>query len=377
MDAVAVRAGSTRGSRLTAWSDWMTTPDELVDDAFKAELIGTLYGHKANIVFAVVCVGFLLISYGLLYDARAACGLFALLLPAGLARYATIAGVRGPVPLLTAGLVWAAAVGSICGECGRTGQPMLTVFSGLVATGIAFGGAYINAGAPRFATIQVCLFTIPYAVLAGLYGAPGMIVILLQSPLWLIGICVLIRNTHANQAKLIKARRLTHHLAFHDSLTGLPNRAQFMERLAAECDSVAQDPGRGCYVLYLDLDGFKTVNDTLGHHAGDDLLRAVANRFQGLMRPADLFGRLGGDEFAVILPSVTAAQVHAIGERLIAAAGQPFLLEGAPPISIGVSIGGVELAPASDVRRTLQAADTMLYAAKRAGKGTLRLAHAA
>jgi diguanylate cyclase (GGDEF)-like protein len=248
------------------------------------------------------------------------------------------------------------------------------VLGGLVMTGIAFGGGLGNAGAPRFAKVQTVLFIAPYAFFAGMSGKPGMIVILLQAPLWLIGIYTLIGRAHATHAQLIRAQRLTEHLAYHDALTSLPNRARLMECLAKECEHVPQPTDRSSYVLYLDLDGFKAVNDTLGHGAGDELLRAVAARFQQFMRPCDTFGRLGGDEFAAILNCMTAAEVEDVGTRLIAAAKEPFELAGLPPITIGVSIGGTDITTPPDVRQTLHAADTMLYAAKHAGKGTLRLA---
>jgi diguanylate cyclase (GGDEF)-like protein len=254
---------------------------------------------------------------------------------------------------------------------------LLTVLSGVVVVAIGFGGAYNNAGAPRFAAIQTALFITPYAVLAGLSGVPGMIFMLLQLPMWFAGIVKLIRNIHHTHATLIRAQRLAHHLAFHDNLTGLPNRAQFMEALAAECERAARGGTSASYVLYLDLDGFKPVNDTYGHATGDDLLRAVADRFLTLVRPGDLVGRLGGDEFAVILRRVDAAQAAAIGERMIAAMREPFHLDDRPPIFVGVSIGGVALGLPPDMRRALHAADTMLYAAKRAGKGTLRMAELA
>ncbi|MGI4799473.1 MAG: diguanylate cyclase domain-containing protein [Janthinobacterium lividum] len=363
-----------------AWLHRLTDPQDPADEAIKVELVGSLYGNRAGIVFATVCVGLLISCYAFFYNARVAGMLLVVWVLTGSLRYLAISSTRRadpPVALLFAGLAWAAMLGGICGEIGRSGELMLTLLSGIVATANGFGGAYSNAGAPGFAKLQAFLVIMPYTVLTGLSGRPGMLVILLNSPLWLLGLSVLIRNTHEAHAKLIRAQRLTHHLAFHDSLTGLPNRAQFMERLATECAQAHEDTDRCSYVLYLDLDGFKTVNDTFGHGAGDNLLRAVTARFQALMRPGDLFGRLGGDEFAVILPSTTTVQTEAIGARLIAAAHEPFLLEGNTAIHIGVSIGGVALALPPDVQRTLHAADSMLYAAKRAGKGTLRLAKAA
>ncbi|MEO7981787.1 MAG: diguanylate cyclase, partial [Sporichthyaceae bacterium] len=133
------------------------------------------------------------------------------------------------------------------------------------------------------------------------------------------------------------------HQAFHDDLTGLANRALFMDRVAHGLARRERD-GTGLAVLLLDLDDFKTVNDGLGHAAGDSMLRAVAERLATLVRPGDTTARLGGDEFAMVLvdlPSERSA-VHAV-ERIISVLGQPLLLEGKEiyaHCSIGIAFAG-------------------------------------
>lgn len=365
--------------RDAAWSRWLTAPVDPRDVTIRTDLVGLLYGNRSSIIFAVTCLGIVILCHAAFIGYRTAIPLAALLAPAAALRYLTISRTwRGDSPraLLGAGLFWAASVGLVCGEGARTDDMLLTVLSGLVVVAISFGGAFNNAGAPRFAYIQTALFIVPYTIFTGLSEVPGMMIIPLQLPLWLLGIFRLIRGMHDTHAKLIRAQRLAHHLAFHDPLTGLPNRAQFLERLASECEAAARGNCTPSYVLYLDLDGFKPVNDTYGHATGDDLLCAVADRFHPLLRPGDLIGRLGGDEFGVILKGIDAAQAGRIGEKMIEATRQPFDLEGRPPIRIGVSIGGVALGLMPDMRHTLHAADTMLYAAKRAGKGMIRLADA-
>lgn len=363
-----------------AWVRWLTRPADPENEAIRPELTRLLYTNRSSVLFATLCLLMVLGCYGFYFDWRVPAVLVTLFIPAAVLRYRMIGHaerVDSPTRLLAASLYWSIIVGAICGEGARTTEPLLMILSGLVVVAVGFGGAYNNAGAPRFATLQTILFITPYTLFAGLSGMPGMPVILLQLPLWLIGIVMMIFNMHRTHAQLIRAENKAQHLAFHDSLTSLPNRAQFMNQLSSECTRVARPGGRTSYVLYLDLDGFKPVNDTYGHTTGDDLLRAVAERLSVPLRPGDLLGRLGGDEFAVILRDTNAAQAAALGESLIAAARAPFHLEDRPPITIGVSIGGVALAPSSDVRHTLHVADTMLYAAKRAGKGTLRIADAA
>jgi diguanylate cyclase (GGDEF)-like protein/PAS domain S-box-containing protein len=156
------------------------------------------------------------------------------------------------------------------------------------------------------------------------------------------------------------------HQAFHDSLTGLANRALFLDRL----EHAMAGRGPASAVLLLDLDGFKTVNDSLGHTAGNDLLSAVAERLVATVRPSDTVARLGGDEFAVILEAVAEpAQADATCVRILQAMAQPFELDGRG-VQIGASIGvAVTGGEARDADRVLAEADIAMYVAKANGKG--------
>ncbi|MFC7739382.1 putative bifunctional diguanylate cyclase/phosphodiesterase [Roseomonas sp. GCM10028921] len=162
------------------------------------------------------------------------------------------------------------------------------------------------------------------------------------------------------------------HMARHDALTGLPNRVLFREHMERVLPRVRH--GAHLAVLCLDLDGFKGVNDTLGHPAGDELLRAVARRLRDSTRETDLVVRLGGDEFAIV--QVDAEQPHSatvLAERLVDVLRAPFDLQG-QWAEIGTSIGVVL---ADEARTTadelLRNADIALYRAKAAGRGTWRL----
>jgi diguanylate cyclase (GGDEF)-like protein/PAS domain S-box-containing protein len=118
------------------------------------------------------------------------------------------------------------------------------------------------------------------------------------------------------------------HDALHDSLTGLPNRTLLMDRITQCVRRGERDPGGGCAVLYIDLDRFKFVNDSVSHAAGDRLLTELAQRMQRLLRPSDTLARLGGDEFAVVLESIdSAAQALEIGARLCQTISEPVLFE--------------------------------------------------
>ena len=150
--------------------------------------------------------------------------------------------------------------------------------------------------------------------------------------------------------------------ADHDVLTGLPNRRRLLEEIAA---ALTPDAAPGGALLLLDLDGFKRVNDTLGHAAGDELLREVARRLRREVRGEDLAARLGGDEFAVLLRDTSRAGAADLAARLAAVLGEPVVVE-STAVRVGASVGIAVLADhAQDVSGLLRAADTAMYAVKR------------
>jgi diguanylate cyclase (GGDEF)-like protein/PAS domain S-box-containing protein len=159
------------------------------------------------------------------------------------------------------------------------------------------------------------------------------------------------------------------HAATHDALTGLANRAALMERMS-EALIRMQHHGGALTALMLDLDGFKNVNDTLGHAAGDALLKELAVRFKSSLGATDMIARLGGDEFAVIRTDAADQREDAIGlaVRLLELAAKPFRLDG-QDVSIGTSIG-IALAPAngSKAAELLKKADLALYRVKSEGR---------
>ena len=177
-------------------------------------------------------------------------------------------------------------------------------------------------------------------------------------------------------ARMQLTERLRHE-ASHDPLTGLPNRQVLRRRLE---DALNDGPAVGpIAVLYVDLDGFKAVNDGLGHAVGDELLVQVADRIAGCVRSSDVVARLGGDEFAVLLPRVgDLATAQAIGERIVAELAVPFAIDDTR-CRIGASVGIALSIPEDAEEATeavpvlLNAADAAMYQAKRAGKGRVRV----
>jgi diguanylate cyclase (GGDEF)-like protein len=162
------------------------------------------------------------------------------------------------------------------------------------------------------------------------------------------------------------------HLALHDPLTGLPNARLLLDRLEQTL-AASRRANRPMGIMYMDLDGFKPVNDTYGHAAGDLVLKAVADRLTHILRETDSVARIGGDEFVAILGSVSDdSDASTAAERVLAAVAAPFEL-GNAEAKLSASIG-IALYPdhGEDAQSLLQRADTALYRAKRAGKNTYR-----
>lgn len=179
-------------------------------------------------------------------------------------------------------------------------------------------------------------------------------------------------NLSQSMLRLGASEAQVQHLAFHDVLTGLPNRALVEDRLT-QALALATRHDQRVALLLIDLDRFKTINDTHGHHAGDELIIAVAQRLSRIVRASDTVGRIGGDEFIVVMPDVdNIGQVHSLAQRIIDELSEPFTLFGSDVWS-GASIG-LALAPKDGVDRLelMRKADIALYEAKSGGRGTYR-----
>lgn len=206
---------------------------------------------------------------------------------------------------------------------------------------------------------------------AELYGASvGFVDGLLQ---FVVGLGIVIWFLEEEREEVVRASQRIEHLAYHDSLTGLPNRKLFLDRLSQEL-AASRRRGSQLAVMFLDVDRFKVINDSLGHGFGDELLTGVARRLRQSVRQADTVGRLGGDEFVLLIADLKRSEdAQAVAEKILTGLRRPFQLHG-HQIYVSASLG-ISLYPSdgSDAEQLLKHADTAMYGAKDDGRDTLQV----
>ncbi|MFF2843250.1 putative bifunctional diguanylate cyclase/phosphodiesterase [Paenarthrobacter sp. NPDC057981] len=174
------------------------------------------------------------------------------------------------------------------------------------------------------------------------------------------------RTQQLNEAHLAMRR-----MAMTDPLTGLSNRSAFAAALS-EAQTQEVEGKKRAAILLLDMDGFKAINDSLGHTIGDKVLETVARRISGAVREQDMVARMGGDEFAVLIPGVTPAEAAVIGNRILADVVEPMEIEG-QHLRCGVSMGLRMADPGQGAQELMMEADIAMYESKADGRGKLKL----
>jgi diguanylate cyclase (GGDEF)-like protein len=201
-----------------------------------------------------------------------------------------------------------------------------------------------------------------------LAGEPLLYVAFLQTPLYVIAMTAAAFKLNKMLIATMRAERENDHRARHDALTELSNRTGLLNAVDVRLTAPRRSD-EALALLFLDLDGFKTVNDTYGHAAGDRLLKMVADRLSHMLRATDVAARIGGDEFVVLAEGLTHARALELGQQLITTVATSYDLGDGMSASIGVSVG-VSMAPehGSNLADLLEAADAALYEAKSNGK---------
>lgn len=291
------------------------------------------------------------------------------------ARRAALAGCRTPTDIyLLLGIAWSLSVGYGVLVSLVSGDWVVATLACLSAAAMVGGICFRSFSAPRYAGAMIITSLGPCLPGVALAGQPLLYLVFAQLPMYATAMIMAAFKLNKMLIATMRAGRENDHRARHDALTGLANRAGF----AAAADrkfGAAQLHGRPLALLFLDLDGFKTVNDTYGHAVGDRLLRMIGERLKRELRATDIAARIGGDEFVVVTEGVGRDRAIEFAQRLITAISALYDVGDGITVTVGVSIG-IAMAPGhgSDVADVLAAADAALYEAKSNGKARCRMA---
>lgn len=245
-------------------------------------------------------------------------------------------GRHGPTDLyVTLAVLWAASIGYGTFMCVVSGDWIAATLACLSAGAMVGGICFRNFGAPRLVAVMIALSLGPCVIAGVLSGQPILLLTLFQIPFYLASMSSAAFQLNRLLVRTMRAEMINDHHARHDPLTGLLNR-NGLSRWAGEYTARAE---AGLAVLYVDLDWFKTINDTLGHKAGDAVLVAVGKRLQDIAGPQVRVARIGGDEFVLVAANIGRDGAERLKERVSeAVAGRAYLVAG-QNVHVGASIG--------------------------------------
>ena len=273
-------------------------------------------------------------------------------------------------------VAWSASVGFGVGISLASGDWVAASLACISSAAMVGGICFRNFSAPRLVGTMILCSIGPVLPGVAISHEPLLFVMYLQMPVYFVAMTGAAFRLNKMLVAVMRAKTESDERALRDPLTGLSNRAGLIEALQRKLAGKA-DADQRFAVLYLDLDGFKPVNDTFGHAAGDELLKIVGRTLRQVVSPADLIARIGGDEFVVLVSDPSIDHALALGERIIEMITAPVVLPGGARVHIGMSIG-IAAAPehGSDAEALLFAADAALYDAKSSGKSCWRRASA-
>lgn len=362
---------------------WLTGAHEPIDPRIHAAQIRTLYGTP-GVFYAAMVASF---SVALAMAVRNHTAPFLIWLALEivtigsrilLLRHDRIAAQRGQPTqtdlylLLT--LIWGASMGY---------GAAISILSGDIAAGLVAatscasisGGMCIRYfGAPRFVVAAICVTVAPLAVACLFHGDPILMVTAVLTPLFVFSLSRAGVQLNAMMNETMQARLDEAHRAVHDPLTGLLNRAGFSQAIGTEHRRLGEQAGGGATLFYIDLDGFKQVNDRLGHAAGDAVLVQVGRRLSAMTGVSGHAARLGGDEFVLLLPGMDPRTMQWLGERIVTQITDQEYIAGQSATRIGASVGAASMGADDTPENALCRADEALYRAKTTGGQTVALA---
>jgi len=275
---------------------------------------------------------------------------------------------RTPTDLyLALGIAWSASVGyGVCISL-ASGDWVAATLACLSAAAMVGGICIRNFCAPRLATAMILTSIGPCVIGVVLARQPLLYVVLAQVPLYVGAMTAAAFKLNKMLVATMRAERENNHRAQHDVLTGLLNRAGIADAMKSLMAPQNERPSLALF--FLDLDGFKTVNDSFGHAAGDRMLKMVGDRLITLLRPHDAAARIGGDEFVVLVNCLSEDGAMLFAQQTVAMLAGAYEIGDGMSATIGVSIG-IAIAPqhGTDISDLLAVADAALYEAKLSGK---------
>lgn len=359
---------------------WLTDPGIGVPREIRSDLLGELFAAPKAVIASVINglilnIAALGLHAGAIFAAFAAFDLVLAVVRIRVVRLALAAAEGGrPTPtdlyLLTAAC-WYTLLGAMGFMATYSAIVPLQLLAITYVVGMVGPICARNYAAPRYALMAIILCEVPLVLGAGLSGNRWMLIMVLQTPLFLYGTITVIRRIQSMAVAALMGEHESNRRARRDPLTGLLNRLGVDEALIATTNIFA--------LYYLDLDGFKAINDNFGHPVGDKVLSAVATRLLSVVRTDDIVARLGGDEFVIVAPNMSPPLATLFAERIVRSiADEPYVIEEVGPLRVGVSVGYV-CVPDDACRDDdlLQKIDAALYEAKAVGKGTHRRYRAA
>jgi len=271
--------------------------------------------------------------------------------------------------------LWGATVGYGAFVSAISGDWVAATLSFLSAAAMVGGICFRNFAAPRLVAVMIFCSLGPCCIGALLAREPVLLLTLLQIPFYMFAMSVAAQRLNGMLISTMKAERENSHRARHDALTGLLNREGLFKATGPRGTPPVT---AGMTLLYLDLDGFKPVNDAYGHEAGDMLLIQVATRLRALGSPHALVARMGGDEFVIVDRIADDQAPQKMAAAVARAIEQPFELASGLAITIGASVGMATVTTEdTDIDAVLRLADNAMYDAKRRKKSGLELEHRA